>query len=191
MKRSQDVVRASMRKNWQPITVALTGFALTACGSNEQEAVIYQNLDECTTSNPENSQACESAYEHALQESSRTAPKYRSQNECEAEFGYNACVQPQNSGFFMPMMTGFMFGQMMNNNYYSQPMYRSTYPGSSFYNRWASADGRDYGRNARVRVNRDQMKPKATVNRTISRGGFGSTVSAKSSWGGGNKSWGG
>ncbi|MGF1703217.1 DUF1190 family protein [Photobacterium makurazakiensis] len=206
MKRSKHVVLASMRKSWRPltftpVTVVIASAVLTGCSDNEQDASIYQSLDDCIDENPNYSAECQSAYQYAVQEASRTGPKYQSQNDCEAEFGNDACVQPRGNSWFMPAMTGFMFGRMMNsNNYYSQPMYRSSYPGSIFYDRWTTADGRDYGssryKNTKVKVNRDQMKPKPTVNRTISRGGFGSTVSAKSSWGSsrsssGSKGWGG
>ncbi|PSW22250.1 hypothetical protein C9I98_03020 [Photobacterium sanctipauli] len=205
MKRSKQVVLASMRKNWRPltytpITAAFASIALSGCSDNDQDAVIYQSLDDCLDDNPSYSEECRSAYQFALQESSRTAPKYNSEYDCEAEFGDNACIQPRGQNWFMPAMAGFMFARMLNNNnYYSQPMYYSRYPGSIFYDRWTTADGRDYGnryKKAKVRVNRDSMKPKPTVSRTISRGGFGSTVSAKSSWGSsrsssGSKGWGG
>jgi len=47
------------------------------------------------------------------------------------------------------------------------------------------ADGQDYGdqRRRSMRVNESSLKPKPTVSKTMSRGGFGSSVRAKSSWG--------
>jgi len=207
MKRSKQVVLASMRKNWRtfsvtPITVAFAGAVLSGCSDNSSDASIYQGLDDCIDDNPNYSSECQAAYQNALEEAERTAPKYQTQNDCVSEFGANACVQSSSNNWFMPAMAGFMFGRMMDNNrgYYSQPMFRSYYPGSIFYDRWTTADGYDYGKSSykksKVRVSKDQMKPKPTVNRTISRGGFGSTVSAKSSWSSsksssGSKSWGG
>ncbi|CAG21924.1 DUF1190 family protein [Photobacterium profundum] len=207
MKRSNQVVLASMRKNWRtftvaPVTVAFAG-VLSGCTDNSSEASIYQGLNDCVDDNPSYTSECQAAYQNALAEAERTAPKYQTQYDCSAEFGNNACVQSQQNNWFMPAMAGFMFSRMINNNnrgYYSQPMFRSSYPGSIFYDRWTTADGNDYGRSSykktKVRVSKDQMKPKATVNRTISRGGFGSTVSAKSSWNSsksssGSKGWGG
>lgn len=204
MKRSKQVVLASMRKNWRPFTVApatvaFAGAVLSGCSDSSQEATIYQSLDDCIDDNPNYSQECRAAYQFAVEEAERTAPKYRTEYDCIAEFGNNACTRTSNN-WFMPAMAGFMFGRMMDRDrgYYSQPMFRSYYPGSIFYDRWTTADGYDYGRSSykksKVRVTRDQLKPKPTVSRTISRGGFGSTVSAKSSWSkssGGSKSWGG
>lgn len=205
MKRSKKVVLASMRKDWRafsvaPVTVAFAGAVLSGCSDNTQEATIYQSLDDCIDDNPNYSQECRAAYQYALEEAERTAPKYRTEYDCVAEFGIDACVQSPRNNWFMPAMAGFMFGRMMDSDrgYYSQPMFRSYYPGSIFYDRWTTADGYDYGRSSykksKVRVNREQIKPKPTVSRTISRGGFGSTVSAKSSWSkssSGSKSWGG
>ncbi|MCG7585962.1 DUF1190 family protein [Photobacterium sp. OFAV2-7] len=205
MKRSKQVVLASMRKNWRtfsvkPVSVAFAGAFLSGCSDNGSEAVIYHTLDDCLDDNPNYSQECRAAYQEALEEAERTAPKYRSEYDCTAEFGMNACMQTSNNNWYMPAMAGFMFGRMLDRDrgYYSQPMFRSYYPGSVFYDRWTTADGYDYGRSSykksKVRVTRDQMKPKPTVSRTISRGGFGSTVSAKSSWSkssSGSKSWGG
>ncbi|KMV29801.1 DUF1190 family protein [Photobacterium swingsii] len=205
MKRSERVVLASMRKNWRPymvtpLTAVFAGVALTGCSDNSTEAEIYHSLDDCISDNPSYTEQCQSAYQFALQEASRTAPKYQSMNDCVAEFGSNGCMQSPGNNWFMPAMAGFMFARMMDNNrgYYSQPMFRSYYPGSVFYDRWTTADGYDYGRSSyrktTVRVGKDQMKPKATTSRTISRGGFGSSVSAKSGWSSSkssSKSWGG
>lgn len=211
MKRSKQVVLPSMRKqgkqsSWRmgsaaPISVAFAGVMLSGCSDNSREATIYQGLEDCIDDNPNYSQECRAAYQFALEEAARTAPKYRTEYDCSAEFGVNACMEaPNNSSWFMPAMAGFMFSRMLDDDrrYYSQPMFRSSYPGSIFYDRWTTADGYDYGkssyRKTKVRVSRDHMKPKPTVSRTISRGGFGSTVSAKSSWSrssSGSKSWGG
>ena len=212
MKRSKHVVLASMKKNWRPIsigtmtapmTAVLATAALTGCSDNSDDAVIYESLNDCVDDNPNYTEECKAAYQFALQEASRTAPKYNSRYDCEAEFGTNACMQPQGNNWFMPAMAGFMFARMLDRDrggYYSQPMFRSYYPGSIFYDRWTTADGYDYGRSSykktKVRVSKDHMKPKPTVSRTISRGGFGSTVSAKSGWSssrssGGSKGWGG
>jgi uncharacterized protein YgiB involved in biofilm formation len=48
-------------------------------------------------------------------------------------------------------------------------------------------------RKRNYRVNKDVYKPKPTVNRTMKRGGFGSSVRAKSSWGSSGRKggWGG
>ncbi len=194
MKKTKQVRLDRMRKNWRPfafnsLSLAIVSSLIAGCGDSTEEATIYRQVGDCISDNPEFADQCEAAYQNAVQEAERTAPKYQSEAECVQEFGLDACVRSPNSNWFMPAMTGFMFARMLDGSrpYYSQPMYYSRYPGSIFYDRWVSADGHDYGssryRKSTVNVSRDQMKPKATVSRTISRGGFGSTVSAKSSWG--------
>lgn len=195
MKRSKQVVFASMRKCWRPaamtpITVAVATVAITGCSDNDRKATIYQTLTDCIDDNPGMSQECTTAYKKALTEAARTAPKYDSRYACETEFGNNACIQQEGKSWFMPAMAGFMFYHMYDKHtggygYRSQPMFTSYQRGSVFYNDWTSADGYNYGntyKKTTVTISDDHMKPKATVNKTISRGGFGSTVSAKSSW---------
>ena len=211
MKRSKKVVYASMRKSWVPhsiTTITLASFALTGCGDSKQDASLYRSLDECETDNPQIAEECKAAYQYALDDAEKTAPKYRSVSDCEDEFGTNGCVQSRsNSSWFMPAMAGFMFARALNNNsyssFYSQPLYTSYNPRSSYYRNWLSSDGYQYGsyrssgKNHSIKVSKDQMKPKAATTRTISRGGFGSSVKAKSSWGSSrsshskSKGWGG
>lgn len=103
----------------------------------------------------------------------------------------------------MPAMAGFMVGQALNrndSNYYGygyspyQPLFNYT---GSRYGRTtmlSTADGLKVGSSGTTtNVGKSAFKPKPQVTRTMSRGGFGSTVSAKSSWGGGRSSggWGG
>ncbi|MGF1724347.1 DUF1190 family protein [Photobacterium nomapromontoriensis] len=193
MKRSKHVVLASMRKNWRPVsmvpvTVVLASTALSGCSEPTKSASIYKGLNDCINDNPSYAEECRSAYQLALQDAARTSPKYKTRADCEMEFGIDSCTQAQGNNWFMPAMAGFMFARMINshNGYYSQPMFNSSYPSSRYYGHWITADGYDYGRSGysktKVRVTKDQMKAKPTINRTISRGGFGSTVSAKSSW---------
>ncbi len=92
MKRSKQVVLGSMRKNWRtfsvkPVSVAFAGAFLSGCSDNGNEATIYQALDDCVSDNPNYSQECRAAYQDALDEAERTAPKYRTENDCVAEFG--------------------------------------------------------------------------------------------------------
>ncbi|WP_232471948.1 DUF1190 family protein [Vibrio gazogenes] len=195
MKRSKQVVLAHMKKDWRcaayaPITVAIAGLALSGCGDSGKDAVIYKNVNDCINDNPSYTTECKAAYQNAVSESARTAPRYNSLNECIADFGVDMCrSDPNNHSWFMPAMAGFMFARMLDGprSYYSQPMFYSDYPYSPYYHQWRSASGNKYGsssyRTNPVKIHRDQMKPKPTVTRTISRGGFGSTSSAKSSWG--------
>ncbi len=196
-KRTDNLQANLFRKHFMlaPLTVGVASVMLSGCG-DRQDATVYTSIDECTRNNPDLVQQCQAAYEAALEEAKRTGPKYSTQAACEEEFGYNQCnpVQQSSGGsFFMPFMAGYMLSNLMNPGY-SQPMYTSYSPYSPYRYRWMTADGYDYGdmRKRNLKVDQDAFKPKPTVNRTMSRGGFGSTVRAKSSWGSsGKSSWGG
>ncbi|WP_034475303.1 DUF1190 family protein [Aestuariibacter salexigens] len=197
-KRTSSINLSRMRKAFalKPISAGVAAVVLSGCG-DRQEAFIYSSVDECVNDNPEYATQCQSAYQQALEEARRTGPKYNSEYDCEYEFGANQCrVQDVGGGsFWMPMMAGFMIGNLVSNrSYYYQPMYTSYSRYSPLRYRWMMADGRDYGdlRTRKVRVREDAFKPKPAVNRTIKRGGFGSSVRAKSSWGSSRSSgWGG
>ncbi|MEZ8143343.1 hypothetical protein A1OK_18615 [Enterovibrio norvegicus FF-454] len=199
MKRSQQVIKPRLRKSWRPAVPSVTVAAIvlvSGCSDNGKEMNIYANVTDCVDDNPGYSSECRAAYQDAVDDAASTAPKYNSQDDCASEFGYENCVRAPQNNWFMPAMAGFMFGQAINNrSYYHQPMFSSSYPGSRYYGDWVSSDGYSYGRKSKyskVYVPKDHLKQKPAVTKTISRGGFGSKVAAKSSWSrSSSKGWGG
>jgi uncharacterized protein YgiB involved in biofilm formation len=198
-KRSKTINLTGMRKSFsvKPLALGVTAIFLSACG-DKQEAAVFTSVNDCTDANPKFAEKCKTAYEDALREAQRTGPKYNSQRDCESEFGNNRCnvVRNESGSFFMPFMAGYMLSNLMSpRGYYSQPMFTSNARNSSYRNRWVGADGYDFGDNRRrsMRVSENSLKPKPTVTKTMSRGGFGSSVRAKSSWGSSTKKggWGG
>lgn len=207
MKRSQGINLAKMRKQntrfaLKPLALGIATAGLVGCGSNSQEGQVYRDVNECADDNPGNELQCETAYERALSEAAASGPKYRSMNDCTVDFGNANCVPYQTASgnnWFVPAMAGFIFARALdrNNYYYSTPVYTSYYRHSPFYGNWVGVDGSYYGkkRYGRIKVSKKAFAPKPMVKRTISRGGFGSKVAAKSSWGGSRSSsrggWGG
>lgn len=198
IKRSRSINLAAMRKSFsvKPIALGVTAIFLSACG-DKQEATIYTQPEDCINDNPEFAQQCKAAYEQAIAEAERTGPKYNSQRDCEYEFGSNQCHAVNNSSgsFFMPFMAGYMLSNILSpSGYRYQPMFTSYAPYSPYRNRWIGSDGYDFGdyRRRNMRVGEKAFKPKPTINKTMKRGGFGSSVRAKSSWGSSKKGgWGG
>lgn len=203
MKRTKSINLERMRKvskysPVKPLTLAVAASTLVACGES-RDAKIYSDIDHCTRDNPSLTQECKAAYQEALAKSSKSGPKYTSQSSCVAEFGENNCTvyhASNGNNWFMPAMAGFMFSQVVGRNHYnSAPLYTSYSRRSPVYDRWSTVDGELYGKRqyGKVRVGNDVFKSKPAVVRTVSRGGFGSTVSAKSSWGGSSSKsgWGG
>lgn len=201
-KRSTSIRLSRMRKSFalRPLALGVASVFLSACGGERQDSVIYTTLDECIEDNPASAAAtCRAAYEEALAEATRTGPKFATQPDCEHEFGSNQCraVETNTGSFFMPFMAGYMVSNLLSpSRYYYQPLYTSYSPYSPFRMRWAMADGTVFDgdiRKRKYRVRSSTYDKKPTVSRTIKRGGFGSSVRAKSSWGSSSRKsgWGG
>ncbi len=204
MKRSKHIDLDMMRKGSKkrsflnPLALGIAVVSLTSCSSQE-EVMVVNSPEECVATSGLTLVECEAAYQKAQAEAERTGPKYNSSGECESEFGSGQCTQTRSGGYFMPMMTGFMMGRMLSGGGYSgygyNPVYRYNRPYSAQHNKIMTADGTVIGSpgQSSYRVDKNTLKSKPTVTKTVSRGGFGSTASAKSSWGGGKKSggWGG
>lgn len=200
MKRTQRINFDAMRKvpNLRPSLLAISIALVLAGCDNTEPMKIYQSPEQCAAENPGKQAECNSAFERALSEAERTGPKYKTQQDCAAEFAANQCVQSSSGGWFMPAMAGFMVGQVMSRpGYVPTPVYTSYNSRSSMSHGWYGADGARYGSSSSrtASVSPDSLKPKPAVSRTLSRGGFGAKASAKSSWGGsrsgGRSSWGG
>ena len=198
-KRTRSIDLQFMRKSFsiKPLAVGIAGVLLSACSTNKEEAIVYNTLEDCVGDNPNAIAQCETAYQGALEEAARTGPKYNSARDCEYEFGPNQCqeVRSSSGSFFMPFMAGYMVSSLLSPRPYYQPMFTSYSPNSPYRYRWIGADGRDFGSlsKKRYRVSPSVFDKKPAVTRTISRGGFGSSVRAKSSWGSksSSKGWGG
>jgi uncharacterized protein YgiB involved in biofilm formation len=164
---------------------------------------LYQNADDCSQANPSRSAECTTAYNTALQEAAKTAPKYATREDCVAEFGESQCTQapaqagmvptssssettaaaPQQSGsMWMPLMAGYMMGRMMGGGA-SQPLFTSKTANSPANGKFFDATGKNFGSATTGRtmtVPRTAMAPKPAVTNTITRGGFGESVARQS-----------
>lgn len=206
MKRTKSIDLTLMRKLGSPIRpkpllVAMAAATLAGCSSRE-EVKIVSSVEDCQKVTEYTLEQCEIAYKKAVEEAARTGPRFTSQAECEADFGREQCSPHRTrngSSVFMPAMAGFMVGQMMSRSYNPYQTYNPVfgYSGSNYTyrNRLMTADGSVVGRtgNKTATVSKNNLKQKPAATRTVSRGGFGSTAAAKSSWGSSSRSrgWGG
>ena len=205
MKRTQSINLSVMRKapksfTFKPLAFAITAGTLVGCSDDTQESQVFRTVDDCARGNPGQEEQCQLAYKDAVNEALNSGPKYSNMPACLEDFGQNNCntyVSGNNQSFFMPLMTGFMISSVLNNasRYRPAPLYTSYSRFSPAYGQWTSTDGRLFGssNNAKVRVDGAAFKPKPAIKRTMKRGGFGSTVAAKSNFGGksSRSSWGG
>lgn len=99
MKRTKSIHHASFRKSWSarhltPVAPAVTAvFMLAGCEKSDETVSLYQNADDCSAANPGKSAECTTAFNNALKEAERTAPKYATREDCIAEFGEGQCQQ--------------------------------------------------------------------------------------------------
>ena len=195
-KRSSNVIQPLFRKAYKikPIALGVSSvFLAAACSDSRQEAMVFTSLNDCKYQMPEHAEQCEIAYQQALQDAAETAPKFGSRQDCEYDFGAEQCVEYRGNGgnsWFMPLMAGYMIRDLLEPRRYSQPLFTSYSRYSPYRYRWIGADGYDFGdfRQREFRVSKTYNKP-PKVNRTIKRGGFGSSVRAKSSWGSSKGGW--
>ncbi|CEO41766.1 DUF1190 domain-containing protein [Photobacterium kishitanii] len=198
MKRSSNIHRNQMRKsyqyqNWAPITIVALGATIVLAGCKDNETLAqtqYDSLQDCInadSSNPKQVEMCATAYQQAVD----AAPKFDSESDCQSS-GTDNCRQIQgsnNTSYWVPALAGFIVGRMMDNGrqYSSQPIYYPSSKRNSDMGQWTQ--GR-YKESTSQNYKSKYKNEKPAVSRTISRGGFGSKASAKSSWGG-SRGWGG
>ena len=211
MKRTKSIHHASFRKSWSarhltPVALAVTAvFMLAGCEKSDETVSLYQNADDCSAANPGKSAECTTAFNNALKEAERTAPKYATREDCIAEFGEGQCQQaPAQAGmaqtgegqaqaqnqssvsFWMPLMAGYMMGRMMSGGAYAQqPLFSSKNPASPANGKFVDATGKNYGPatagGRTMNVPKTAMAPKPAVTKTITRGGFGESVAKQTS----------
>ncbi|WP_318390571.1 DUF1190 family protein [Enterobacter sp.] len=207
MKRTKKINHATFRKSWSarhltPVAFAVTAvFMLAGCEQNDETVSMYQNAGDCASANPGKSAECTTAYNNALKEAERTAPKYASREDCVAEFGEGQCqqapaqaglapenqAQTQQSGsFWMPLMAGYMMGRLMGGGagFAQQPLFSSRNPASPAYGQYTDASGKGYGAAQPGRtatVPKTALAPKPATTTTVTRGGFGESVAKQTS----------
>lgn len=194
-------------QNWSarhltPVALAVaTVFMLAGCEKSDETVSLYQNADDCSAANPGKSAECTTAYNNALKEAERTAPKYATREDCVAEFGEGQCQQApaqagmapenqaqaqQSSGsFWMPLMAGYMMGRLMGGGagFAQQPLFSSKNPTSPAYGKYTDATGKNYGAaqpGRTMTVPKTAMAPKPATTTTVTRGGFGESVAKQS-----------
>lgn len=202
MKRTKTIKHAAFRKSWRarhltPVALAVSAvFMLAGCEKSDETVKMYQNADDCSQANPGQSEQCKAAYSNALKEAQRTAPKYVTREDCVAEFGEGQCQQApaqasmsgenqahsQSGGsFWMPLMAGYMMGRMMGGGagFTQQPLFSSKNPASPAYGKYTDARGKSFGAampGRTMTVPKTAMAPKPATTTTVTRGGFGESV---------------
>lgn len=188
------------------LMVPAASLALAGCGEKPAEVQVFNTPDECAAYyNPP--AECKAAFDEAKALHPQVAPRYTSKQACESDFGAGMCETApvlaatengstqtqQSSGFFMPMMMGFMAGQMLNrggamtapqqqtasatrNSVPTQPLYKSRDDRSTFRTATNTAVATQPGLTS-IKPSAVQPKPAMLAR----RGGFGAQAAARSS----------
>lgn len=170
-------------------SIAVAGVGLTACGDNFEGNYSFDSVNDCTRAGFDR-QVCEAEYQAALNKHAGEAPRFNTEQLCEAQFGTNRCqqyVQPSGGGsFFVPFLTGYLVSSAIRDLSYSgYRSYRTSnpvyYPEPIYRDRSGRSvrTARENGRTVTKPVNRNT--------RTASRSGFGGRGWGRSSsrgWGG-------
>jgi len=170
-------------KSLKLVLMSATALALTAC-DNPEEVAIFENVEQCVKQDGFGMEACEANLKKAEAEHIRVAPKYKSIEDCQADFGEEKCeVAPQKTSeggsVFMPLMMGYMMGNMLGgrSNVATQPLYRSKDDAKNF----RTGDNKKVaGKTGITKVASNVAKAPSTKTSTVRRGGFGSTARARS-----------
>lgn len=192
MKRSVVINLDRMRKNrWghlrllSRVVMASGGVAILS-GCSSEEGVIYESVKACVFDNPDDLMDCQFSYQEAKRQWQNGAPRYQYERHCESEFGDAQCEQHRSH--YLPLMTGFMLRDLDDGVDFKKPkpLTHSRNRRSPFFNQWIGAGGKQFGRypNTRVAVEKSDFKRLKGSSRVLGRGGFGRTVSSRSSWGG-------
>lgn len=177
---------------------------LASCGEDPKEAVVFSSPEECAAYvTSASADQCMADFKAAQALHPQVAPKYANKAECEADFGAGQCetAPQQHAGgsFFMPLMMGYMAGQMLNrqggatadprqqtaaadanrNNVRTQPLYKSKDDGNTFRTASNTPVARQSGA---ALVRPSQVQPRAA--QLAQRGGFGAQAAARNSYGG-------
>ena len=182
-------------KRSKSLTLALMSasvLSIAAC-DDPQDVAIFENVDQCSSTEGFSRDSCEVNLRQAQFEHIRVAPKYNTRADCEADFGAEQCeVAPQTTttggSVFMPLMMGYMMGSMLGGNrggISTQPLYRSVDDGKTF----RTGDNRKVGSKTGVsKASGRILRAPSTKTRTVRRGGFGASAARM---GGGYRSVGG
>ncbi|KKO48320.1 hypothetical protein VT06_12360 [Arsukibacterium sp. MJ3] len=175
------------------------GLVLGGCAEKQVQAQVFSTPDECTAFYNPPAQ-CQAAFAEAEQLHPQVAPRYANKQECETDFGSGQCeTAPQSNqqgSFFMPMMMGFMAGQMLNrgglapgggqqasqqatasgrNSVPTQPLYKSRDDRNTFRTASNTAVASQPGT---TNIRPSAVQPKAAS--LARRGGFGAQATQRS-----------
>ena len=200
MKQAKKVSLKRSKKAALVLMVPVATLLLAGCGEESQQAMVFSDPSECSAAGLNDTAQCNADYAAAQALHPQVAPKYLNKQECEVDFGAGNCeTAPQQTtsggSVFMPMMMGYLAGQMMNrggsnfqqpaaagaggSNVPTQPLYKSRDDRGTFRTATNTPVAKTIGP---ITLKPSQVKPQ--VGQVVRRGGFGQQAAARNSFGG-------
>ncbi|MFC3116357.1 DUF1190 domain-containing protein [Cellvibrio fontiphilus] len=195
MKQTKRVVMKRSKKAALVLMVPVATLLLAGCGEEREQAMVFSDPSECSAAGLNDTAQCNADYAAAQALHPQVAPKYLNKEECETDFGPGQCeTAPQQTAqggsVFMPMMMGFLAGQMMGNNASNlqqsagskvptQPLYKSRDDRSTFRTATNTPVAKTIGP---ISLKPSQVQPQ--VGQVVRRGGFGAQAASRNSFGG-------
>ncbi|WP_045392245.1 DUF1190 domain-containing protein [Falsirhodobacter sp. alg1] len=188
-----------MRKRSCTVALTLMGtaFILAGCKEETTDAAAFPDVASCRAEAERGNlnftaADCDNAFATAQADYAETAPRYDALAVCEEEHGAGNCTQAAQSGggfSFMPLLAGFMIGQMLGGRggFMSQPLVKT--PNGRFSTPGGTSVATNSGTgkmNAQAFQKAPTTAGRPAMSRAdvASRGGFGSSSAARSSYGG-------
>ncbi|MSO64939.1 MAG: DUF1190 domain-containing protein [Alphaproteobacteria bacterium] len=184
-----------MRKS-TAIRLVLLGsasLALAACDDSRvpTDAKFFGSLSECKTAFDD--ATCESKFKEADQARVDQGPRFTRKEECESRYGAGNCETRTDTSsggsFFLPLMAGYMMGNLLGNRAQGYPVYRDRDGGAVAQTTARSGAGSNaslhrvgnFG-NATASAGAFRPAPVAQIGQ-VERGGLGSSARSYSSAG--------
>lgn len=173
-----------MKRSRRIANLALGGvclIALSAC--DETPPKVHANAEACAAATGD-AETCKKAEEEARANHLSKAPRFKSFEECEAQFGFGKCGEvrePSGGGWIMPALAGFMMGRSFG-GMSARPVYTDS-------RGFAYSDGKRLNqREATTSYGASSAAGRtvagtASATSPVQRGGFGSTSRSFSSAG--------
>jgi uncharacterized protein YgiB involved in biofilm formation len=164
------------------VLLGSASIALVACGDDgpPEDARFFSTVQECSA--VYDSAQCLDAQKAAERTFVAEAPKYSRKEQCETDFGVGNCESQQASAgsgegsFFMPMLMGYMMGNMLaGQSRFNQPVYRGPENSAMTQNRGKMFNVGSFA--GAGRADASAFRPAAQTAQ-VQRGGFGSTATA-------------
>lgn len=193
-----------MTKRSNRVAIAILGaatFALAGCREEQIDAEAFPDMQSCSDASARGGmfsiQDCQDAFAAAETLHVEAAPRYESQLVCEEQHGEGACgteaaaTQGGSGSIFLPLMAGYLMGSMLSNRAgmsASQPLYKTS--DGKFTNAARSSSFSTNKGSAKLAATQF-ARPTSTIGKppmsraaAVSRGGFGSSATSRTSSGG-------